>query len=101
MAEAAKEVVHLRRFLLELGVSDADSIELCVDNMSAQKLAVNPVHHARTKHIDVRHHFVREVIESGQAYLKHVKSEDMIADVLTKTLPKPKHVQCAKQISLL
>lgn len=68
--------------------------------MSAQKLAHNPVHHSRTKHIDVRHHFVREVIEEGQLKLSHVGTEDMLADVLTKALARPKHEHCVKSIGL-
>lgn len=101
MADAAKEIVHLRRFLLELETSEAKSIKLYVDNMSAQKLAVNPVHHSRTKHIDVRHHFIREVVKSGQVELEHVESGKMLADVLTKFLPKPRHEQCILSMGLI
>lgn len=53
-----------RRFL-EMGTIDAESIKLFNNNVSAQKLATNPVFHARTKRINIRHHFVREVVESG------------------------------------
>lgn len=100
MAEAAKEIVHLRRFLLELGVSSANSINLCVDNMSAQKLASNPIHHVRTKHIDVRYHFIREIVKSKQINLSHVSSSDMLADVFTKVLVKSKHEKCIRAIGL-
>lgn len=94
LSEAAKEATHLRRFLRELGSFDVDSVKLCVDNLSAQKLATNPVYHARSKHIDIRHHFVREAVKSGQLCLEHISSEDMPADVLTKALTKPKHERC-------
>ena len=100
LSDAAKEVLHLQAFLSELGVSEADKLVLFNDNFSAQKLATNPVFHARTKHIDVRHHFVREVVESGKLVLQHIPSSDMPADVLTKPLPNPKHQRCAQLLGL-
>lgn len=100
LSEAAKEAMHLRRFLLELGAVDSEPVRLFNDNVSAQKLATNPVFHARTKHIDVRHHFVREVAESGQVTLGHVASDEMPADVLTKALPRPKHQRCLELLGL-
>ncbi|KMQ86248.1 retrovirus-related pol polyprotein from transposon tnt 1-94 [Lasius niger] len=99
LSEAAKEAVHLQCFLLELGAIDAGPVKLFNDNVSAQRLAINPVFHARTKHIDIRHQFVREVVESGQVVLGHVASDEMPADVLTKAL-RPKHVRCVDLLGL-
>ena len=64
VSEAAKEVIYLRSFLHELGVSDDAPTHLSVDNQAAHDLAYNPEHHARTKHIERRHFFVRERVES-------------------------------------
>lgn len=100
LSEAAKEAVHLQRLLSELGARDAGPIMLFNDNVSAQRLAINPVFHARTKHIDIRHHFVREVIKSGQLVLRHVASDEMPADVLTKALTRPKHGRCVSLLGL-
>ena len=100
MSEATKEAIHLKRFLQELGESGKKSIKLLVDNYSPQKLATNPVYHARTKHIDIRHHFVREIVESGEIVLEHVASDNMPADILTKALTKPKHEQCVHLLGL-
>ena len=61
---------------------------------------MNPVFHNRTKHIDVRHHFVREIIEPGSIILEHVATEDIPADVLTKALNKMKHEHCTKLLGL-
>jgi len=93
LSEAAKEAVYLRRFLLELD-ENIDVVRLSNDNFGAQKLATNPRYHARTKHIDIRHHFVREVVEIKVIELDHIASEEMPADVLTKAISKPKHERC-------
>ncbi|KMQ87116.1 retrovirus-related pol polyprotein from transposon tnt 1-94 [Lasius niger] len=100
LSEAAKEGVHLQRFLLELGAIDVGPVKLFNDNISAQRLAINPIFDARTKHIDIRHHLVREVMESGQVVLGHVASDEMPADVLTKALTRPKHVRCVDLLEL-
>ena len=51
-------------------------------------MAKNPVGHARTKHIDIRYDFVREGVQNGATILKYVATGEMIADILTKLLPK-------------
>lgn len=100
LSEAAKEAVYLQRFMEELGVKDMKKITLYNDNCSAQKLAQNPVFHSRTKHIDVRHHVIREILSTGMLTLEHVASDDMPADVLTKALSKPKHENCVRLLGL-
>lgn len=58
-----------------------------VDNKSAITLARNPVFHGRSKHIDVRYHFIRECVEKGLIVIRHVSTEQQRADVLTKPMP--------------
>lgn len=100
LGEAAKEAIYLTRFLSEFGIRNPKSVELFNDNLGAQKLAENPLFHGRTKHIDVRHHFVRELVESGSIELKHISTDEMPADVLTKALPKPKHWKCLSLLGI-
>ncbi len=57
----------------------------------AISLTKNPTQHARTKHIDVQHHFVRERVENGEVTFEYCSMEEMVADVLTKALPKERH----------
>ena len=86
-SEAAKEAIYLRGFLSELGVGSNEPTEVSVDNQAAQDLAYNPEHHARTKHIERRHFFVRERVESLEISVPFVRSEHNMADFFTKPLP--------------
>ena len=60
--------------------------ELVVDNHSAIALSRNPVFHDRSKHIDVRYHFIRECVDEGRIVLSYTETEQQLADVLTKAL---------------
>jgi len=85
LCSAAQEAVWLRR-LLNSFQEIPDAVVLMEDNQGAIALSQNPVEHARTKHVDIRYHFVREVVEKRLIELKYCSSCDMIADVLTKPL---------------
>ena len=60
---------------------------LC-DNKAAISIAKNPVHHDRTKHVEIDRHFIKEKIEGGVASLEYTPSNQQTADILTKGLPK-------------
>jgi len=53
-------------------------------------LASNPEYHKRTKHIDIKHHYIREKIQEGMVQLKYIHTTDQEADMLTKSLPTNK-----------
>lgn len=53
-------------------------------------MAKNPIFHSRTRHIAIKHHFIREAIEEGEVQLKFCRSDEQIADIFTKALPKEK-----------
>jgi hypothetical protein len=57
-----------------------------VDNQSAMAISKNDVHHNRTKHIDIRHHFIRDAIAAGTISFQYIPSPDQLADILTKGL---------------
>ena len=67
-----------------------------VNNQGSMQLSKNPEYHARTKHIDIQHHFIREVIEMKQVELEYCETGKMVADIFTKPLTKPKHVYFCK-----
>ena len=86
-SEAAKEAVYLDRFVAELGFKDdPDPIHLSLDNKAAIDSSYNPENHSRTKHIDRRHYFIRELVEEGRLVVPFVSSVDNQADFFTKPL---------------
>ena len=89
MCGASKDIVWATRWIGELGFDKSFKmpILLCGDNQGALDLIKNPEHHARTKHVDIQYHYVREVVQDGLTITQHVATSNMIADVLTKPLP--------------
>lgn len=83
---AACQGIWLRNLLSKLTQEDIGHVVLYIDNQSAIDLANNPVFHGRSKHIDIRYHFIRECVEQGEVVIKHVRTEDQRADVLTKAM---------------
>lgn len=92
LSTSAQEAMWLKSLLTEL--DEIHSIEIKCDNKSAICLSHNNTFHARSKHIDIRHHFVRELIEEDQIKIAYIQTRDMVADILTKGLPAPKHIHC-------
>ena len=58
------------------------------DNTSAINISKNPVMHAKTKHIAIKYHYVRELVEDKQVKMEYIHSKEQIADIFTKPLPK-------------
>lgn len=87
-ATASKEAVWLRKLMKDLGCSNGNPICLFVDNQSAIKLVKNPEYHKRTKHIDIKYHFIRERVQEGDLIIKYVSSHDQKADIFTKPFAK-------------
>jgi len=85
-SEAAREAIWLRKLLSDVGHPCAMPSPLYVDNQSAIRLTKNPEFHRRTKHIDVRHHFIREKYESEEISVDYICSKDQKADLLTKPI---------------
>ncbi|KAI5336302.1 hypothetical protein L3X38_015569 [Prunus dulcis] len=91
LAHACAETTWLSYLLVELGVHLQFPITLHCDNLSATYLAANPVFHARTRHIELDYHFVREKVSLGSHRVCFIPSIDQLADLLTKPLHKPRH----------
>lgn len=103
LSTASKEAVYLRNFLTELGFEKfiEGPTVLNGDNISSQQLVKNPMHHAKTKHIDIRVHYVREIYNKNLITLQYVPTDDNISDIFTKNLNKQKHVGLSQQLGLL
>lgn len=92
LSSAIQEAMWLKQLQEDFWPSlSNDSFDVYCDNQSALSIAGHDVYHARSKHIDVRYHFIREKIEAKQISLKYQCSEDMVADALTKGLQRLKH----------
>nr|KYP42880.1 Retrovirus-related Pol polyprotein from transposon TNT 1-94 [Cajanus cajan] len=85
ISKASKEMIWLKNFLEELGKKQCDSA-LYSDNQSAIHLAKNPMFHANTKHIQLRYHFIRGLINDGTLLLKKILGLENPTDMLTKVV---------------
>jgi len=92
--------VWLSNLLRHLGIIKKEGTVIRVDNKSAIELAKNPVNHGRSKHIDVRFHFIREQDREGKVKLEHVESRAQAADMFTKPLPTTLLENCKRLIGM-
>ena len=91
----------MARLLEELGMEIGKPIKVYCDNQSTISMTKNPVFHNRTKHIDIRHHFIRELVQQEFLFFEFCKSEDQLADIFTKALPKDRLETLRSQLGIL
>jgi len=100
-AIVACEVVWLQKLLSDLGqLVDAPVVIYC-DNISSILLANNPVYHAKTKHIEVHYHFIKEKVLAKEIDLIHVSTEDQVDDIFTNALSTDKLRKFRKMFGVL
>lgn len=97
-AAAITEVLWLRGILSELGLHTRTGSTVYGDNQSTIAVSKNGYKGERTKHVDVKYHFVTESVESGKVKLQWVASSDQQADILTKALPAPQFLKLRAQL---
>lgn len=100
ICEAAKETAWLRELLNELHHAQADPTIIYSDNTGAISYSGNSTSHRRTKHINVRYHFIRKMIADKQAIVKYIPTTEQLADILTKALARVKHEAAIKLLRL-
>jgi len=100
LAEAMKEAIWLGYLFKDLGFPHLTPRTINCDNQGAIKLANNPTHHARTKHLDIQLHFVKDHIENGTMTLQYCPTEDMIPNIMTKALTRDRHARLMKLMGL-
>ncbi|GJS75440.1 hypothetical protein Tco_0725321 [Tanacetum coccineum] len=83
----ANKALWMKQALIDYGVR-LDDIPIMCDNKGAIDLSKNPVQHSQTKHIEIRHHFLRDNVQKGNISIEKVSSEDNIVDILTKPLKR-------------
>ncbi len=97
----ACEIVWLQKLLSDLGQSVDAPIVIYCDNISSILLVNNPVYHARTKHIEVHYHFIREEVLAKEIDLIHVSTKDQVVDIFTKALSTYELRKFRKMLSVL
>ncbi|GJS87009.1 uncharacterized mitochondrial protein-like protein [Tanacetum coccineum] len=100
MADNTCEITWLRCLLQEFKVHVTGPVPIMCDNISSIELASNPVQHARTKHIEIDCHFVRDKVRQGLIKPTYVSTKHQIANILTKGQSKPLHYNCLSKLGM-
>ena len=99
LSDCSRQVVWIRQLLKELDLP-LKSTPISVDNQSAIFTATNPITEHRSKHIDIRYHYIREVIDRKEVEIFHIPGEDNPADMFTKNLGHVKHGKFREAVGL-
>jgi hypothetical protein len=94
------QILYMKQTLLDYVVV-LDKVSLLCDNESAIKIANNPVQHSRTKHIDIRHHFLTGHVAKNDISLEGVRSENQLADIFTKPLDEATFCRLRSELNVL
>ena len=97
ITEGCKEIIWMKKFLQELGQNQESYVLYC-DSQSAIHLSKNSTFHSRSKHIDVRYHWIRDMLESKLLKIEKIHTKDNGADMMTKALPKEK-IEACKEVA--
>ena len=89
LCSAAQETVWLRNLLNDVKLEQVKPTTMYEDNQGAICLSKNPKNHPRTKHIDVKYHYTRSLVENNVMKVEYIPTSEMLADALTKALPQP------------
>ena len=98
MCEASTEVVFLRRLLEDIGFKQDEPTIIFEDNKSCIDMIHGLSNHQRSKHINPKYHFTREQVKLGEIAIEYIRTEEMTADILTKSLPRGVFDKLAKKI---
>ena len=100
LTRTAQQVLWTYSFMSEVGLTREFPAILHGDNTSSIALTLNTKGHARAKHIDIRHHYIRERVSKGEIKVLHVPSEDNLADILTKPLQRITHQKLVRALKM-
>ena len=96
-----KEVVWLRHLLCELGFEQSSATTFYCDNQSAIQVARNPSFHAKTKHIEIDVHYIRDLVQENIVNLQFCPSEDQIVDIFTKSMLEAKFLKLWSMLGMI
>jgi hypothetical protein len=98
--QCCAQLLWMRQTLQDFGYN-LSKVSLLSDNESAIRLADNPVEHSRTKHIDIRYHFLRDHQERGDIDIYHISTENQLADIFTKSLEEKRFCRLRSELNFL
>ena len=90
--QASCEALWLRKLLVDLIDQELRATVIYCNNQSCIQLSENPVFHDRSKHIEIKYHFIRDYVQRGAVELQYISTDEQVADVLTKSLGRGKFV---------
>ena len=90
--QASCEALWLRKLMVDIFGQQMVPIVIHCDNQSCIRLSENPVFHDRSKHIEIRYHFIRDYVQRGAVLLRYISTDEQVADILTKSLSRGKHI---------
>lgn len=100
IARGLAEALWIRKLLKEIGYPPTQTSKIMCDNQAAIQISENPVQHDRTKHVEVDRHFIKEKLENGMIELPFVRSEDQLADILTKAVNEKVFMHCLGKLNI-
>ena len=99
-ASCSTQLLWMRQTLRDYGIF-IDKVPLLCDNKSTIKIAHNPVQHAKSKHIEIWHHFIREHISRGDLEMSFVGTRDQLADIFTKPLDEARFCLLRNELNVI
>ena len=100
LAGTSQEAEFLNKLMLDLKVSSNSPITLFEDNQSAIYISKNAKNHPRSKHIDIKFHYIRDLIATNKVKLIYCPTENMLADIFTKPLPADRFLKLVKLLGM-
>ncbi len=100
VSEVTSKAIWIKRFLGEFGFTQPIATMILIDNQGSIAFFKNHVHHNKTKHIDIRHHYVREMVIASKIEFEYCNTFDMSTDLFTKPLSIIKPTCCMQMLGL-
>ena len=90
--QASCEALWLRMLMVDLFCEEMRPTTIHYDNQICIRLSENPVFHDRSKHIEIKYHFIRDYVQRGVAELQYISIDEQVVDIFTKSLGRGKHI---------
>ena len=101
VSQASCEALWLRKLLVDLFDQELRLTVIYYDNQSCIQLFENPVFHDRSKHIEIRYHFIRDYVQRGVVALQYISTDEQVADILTRSLGRSKFIHFRDKLGVV